>query len=131
MEVMLQLSNGITFTSIPTCRCSGGAEFRELPEMRPKMLWVDEAKFFAPYTPTLIEARQAIRKPDPGRLAGFKVRMSELKAFYEGGGGDPLILGADNPTSGPLLPGFSYHREMQAWAASGITPVATSQGGDD
>jgi imidazolonepropionase-like amidohydrolase len=113
----------------------GGAALRELPELKEKMTWVDEAKFFTPYTRKLIEEREAAnqrnQQQNPGRgrgsadrLAGFKSRASDLKMFYDANGSDLLLLGTDNPTSGPRLPGFSYHREMEAMVYSGIPPLA-------
>ena len=35
-----------------------------------------------------------------------------------------LLVGTDDPTSGKQLPGFAYHREMEAMVYAGIPPLA-------
>lgn len=106
----------------------GGGALRDVPELRRKMVWVGEELFFTPYARKLIEIRQARNQANPNNnsrsLERFGTRMSELKAFVDGGGGDLLLLGTDLPTSGPFLPGFAYHREMQAMVYSGVAPLA-------
>src|SRR5262249_25011135 len=62
--------------------------------------------------------------------ANFQARVRDLKAFYAAGGGPLLILGTDDPIegcSGAFVPGFAYHREMEAMVYSGIPPVGVLQ----
>jgi hypothetical protein len=98
------------------------------------MQWVDEAKFFTPYARTKLEEMGAARQrsnPEANERSlearGFARFQNDLKAFYDAGGGDLLILGTDLPVgawSGAVLPGFAFHREMEAFAYSGIPPLA-------
>ncbi len=91
------------------------------------MAWVDEFKFFTPYAQTRIRERLAAR-PAPAdeyvESAGFRQRMAEVGAFFESGGADLIIVGTDEPTSGPWLPGFAYQRELMVMAYAGLPPAA-------
>jgi hypothetical protein len=126
----------------------GGAQLRNLPEMQPKMVWIDEAQFFTPYVRQMwadraarnaarraadTAARAAPATPQTprlpginsyGSLAAYRLRAAELKAFYDAGGGHLILLGSDQPVSSPWLPAFAYHREMQAMAYAGLPPIA-------
>jgi imidazolonepropionase-like amidohydrolase len=110
----------------------GGETLWKLPELRSKMLWVDEAKFFTPYARTKFEefAAQRQQNGESGRTLeqrGYARYQNDLKALYEAGGGHLITLGTDLPLgawSGPVLPGFAYHREMQAMVYSGLPPLA-------
>jgi imidazolonepropionase-like amidohydrolase len=116
----------------PNMQMSGGDALREAPELRAKMAWVDESQFYTQYARTRIEQWEAEqpRTDLARRLEGFKTgRAPDLKAFYDGGGGDLLVLGTDLPAGrgccgGAFVPGFAYHREMQAWVYAGLPPVA-------
>ena len=102
----------------------GRNQLRSIPEL--EMVWVDEIKFFTPYAQSLIRERRSASAADPAPSlsdANFR-RMVALKALYEAGGGHLILVGTDNPTSGPLLSGFAYHRELQALVYAGLPPVA-------
>jgi imidazolonepropionase-like amidohydrolase len=101
----------------------GGAWLRRNPRL--DMVWVDEGKFFTPYTRTLLEKRRTEDPETDGEdFPDFRQRVEELKAFYEAGGGHLLLVGTDEPVYGPLLPGFAYHRELLAMVHAGLPPVA-------
>jgi imidazolonepropionase-like amidohydrolase len=86
-----------------------------------EMIWVDESKYFTPYTQTLLELRGA---PEPeSDEAEFTQRLLELKTFYDAGGENLLIVGTDEPVYTSLLPGFAYHRELLAMTYAGLSPV--------
>jgi hypothetical protein len=95
--------------------------------------WTDEARFFTPYMQQRFKAREAA-PPGAGRNAGsrgrfgfygeiFEHKVPELMASYKAGGARLITVGTDNPTSGPNLAGFAYHRELQALAYGGL-PLA-------
>ena len=117
----LFLENDVYFDA--NLQMYGGAGLRNNSGL--DMVWMDEGKFFTPYTRTLFEKRTAAGSDasteDPQE---FKQRMVELKAFYEAGGGHLLLVGTDEPVYGPLLPGFAYHRELLALVYAGLPPVA-------
>ena len=116
----------------------GGNRLRSIPEL--EMVWVDEIKFFTPYAQSRIREgrtgrrasnQQASARTPPGSTSeesglspGDFRRMFATKALYEAGGGHLILVGTDNPTSGPLLSGFAYHRELQALVYAGLPPVA-------
>ena len=121
----------------PNLQMSGRNELRSIPEL--EMMWVDEIKFFTPYVQRLIRERRSALAENPAQSlsdANFR-RMFVLKALYEAGGGHLILVGTDEPTSGctpdyqspvdacgPLLPGFAYHRELQALVYAGLPPAA-------
>ena len=120
----------------PNLQMSGRNELRSIPEL--EMVWVDEIKFFTPYVRRLIRERRSALAEDPAPPLsdGNLRRMVALKALYEAGGGHLILVGTDEPTSGctpdykspvdacgPLLPGFAYHRELQALVYAGLPPL--------
>ena len=103
----------------------GRDRLRSIPEL--EMVWVDEIKFFTPYAQSLIRERRSRRSANEARSGLEPIdiqRMVALKALYEAGGGHLILVGTDNPTSGPLVSGFAYHRELQALVHAGLPPVA-------
>jgi imidazolonepropionase-like amidohydrolase len=82
------------------------------------MVWTNEAKYFTPYTRTLLEARGP--PPPESSVEEYKQRVIELMALYEAGGEDLLIVGTDEPVYTSLLPGFAYHRELWAMVHAGL-----------
>ncbi|MBT4519908.1 MAG: amidohydrolase family protein [Halieaceae bacterium] len=87
-----------------------------------EMIWVDEAKYFTPYTQTLLQRRGP---PEPeSEDAEFTQRVLELMTLYESGGANLLVVGTDEPVYTSLLPGFAYHRELLAMTYAGIPPLA-------
>ena len=102
----------------------GGRTLRNNPQL--DMIWTDESKFFTPYAQGLIEKRDAAREPDTSyeESPSLLRRKEEIGALFESGGGHLLLIGTDQPTSGPLLPGFAYHRELQALVYAGLPAAA-------
>ena len=49
--------------------------------------------------------------------------MKELRALYDAGGDHLIVVGTDEPVYGLLLPGFAYHRELQAMVYAGLPPA--------
>ena len=87
-----------------------------------EMIWAEEAKYFTPYTQTLLERRGP---PEPeSDEPEFTQRMVELMELYKAGGENLLIVGTDEPVYTSLLPGFAYHRELLAMTYAGLPPVA-------
>ncbi len=87
-----------------------------------EMVWTDEAKYFTPYTQSLLEKRGP--PPPESDDAEFSQRVLELKTLYESGGKDLLVVGTDEPVYTSLLPGFAYHRELLAMTHAGLAPAA-------
>jgi len=87
-----------------------------------EMIWTDEAKYFTPYTQSLLEKRGP--PPPESDDAEFAQRVLELKTLYESGGRDLLVVGTDEPVYTSLLPGFAYHRELLAMTYAGLAPTA-------
>ena len=98
----------------------GGERLRQ--EIGPAMTWVDESRYFTPYTRELLERRGPL--PPESDVAEFNQRMRELVALYEAGGGNLLVVGTDEPVYVRLLPGFAFHRELMAMVHAGLPPVA-------
>ncbi len=91
------------------------------------MVWVDEYKFFTPYAQARIRERLAAGSSPADvyvESESFRRRMAEVGALFESGGGDLLIVGTDEPTSGPWLPGFAYQRELMVMAHAGLPAAA-------
>ena len=86
------------------------------------MIWTNEAKYFTPYTQSLLEERGP-PLPESG-AAEFAQRVLELTKLYESGGENLLVVGTDEPVYTNLLPGFAYHRELLAMTYAGLPPVA-------
>jgi imidazolonepropionase-like amidohydrolase len=87
-----------------------------------EMIWTEEAKYFTPYTQTLLELRGP--PPPESDEPEFTQRMIELMALYEAGGENLLIVGTDEPVYTSLLPGFAYHRELLAMTYAGLPAAA-------
>jgi imidazolonepropionase-like amidohydrolase len=117
----LFLEKGVYFDA--NLQMYGEGKLRNDPRL--DMLWLDEGVFFTPYTRTLLEQRRA---DDPGLGSAqppeFPQRVLELKALYDAGGDHLILVGTDEPVYGLLLPGFAYHRELQAMVYAGLPPVA-------
>jgi adenine deaminase len=86
------------------------------------MIWTEEAKYFTPYTQSLLELRGP--PPPESDEPEFTQRMIELMALYEAGGENLLIVGTDEPVYTSLLPGFAYHRELLAMTYAGLPAAA-------
>jgi len=98
----------------------GGINLRR--EHEPDMVWTDEAKYFTPYTQTLLEQRGP--PPPESDVAEYAQRVVELRALYDSGGEHLLVVGTDEPVYTSLLPGFAYHRELLAMTYAGLPPAA-------
>lgn len=81
--------------------------------------WVDEREFFTPYVQQMVAEREPRERNDLMSKLYWAMRRT-TKAFYDAGGGDLITLGTDNPSRGEFLPGFSAHRELQAFVLAGI-----------
>ena len=92
------------------------------------LVWADEYEFFTPYAQQRIRARKAASGAEPGSehvvSRSSRRHIAELGALFESGGGDLIIVGTDEPTSGPWLPGFAYHRELMIMVSAGLPPAA-------
>ena len=82
------------------------------------MTWVDEARYFTPYAQELLARRGP--PPPESEPVEFAQRIRELKALYDAGGEDLIIVGTDEPVYTTLLPGFAYHRELLALVHAGL-----------
>ena len=83
--------------------------------------WTDERRFFTPEVQAWVKAH-----PRPGIPAFdsiYHAKCALLAAYYHGGG--RLGVGTDHPSSGEFLPGFGYHRELEAYVRCGVPPAAT------
>ena len=103
-----------------TLQMYGGINLRR--EHESDMVWTDEAKYFTPYTQSLLEKRGP--PPPESDEAEFAQRVLELKTLYESGGKNLLIVGTDEPVYTSLLPGFAYHRELLSMTYAGLAPAA-------
>jgi len=100
----------------PTLQMYGSsAERKKHPA---EMVWLDEAKYFTPYSQSLLEKRG----PPPPYLseATYTQRVFEMMALYKAGGENLFFVGTDEPVYTSLLPGFAYHREMLAMTYAGL-----------
>jgi hypothetical protein len=98
----------------------GGINLRR--EHPSDMIWTDEAKYFTPYTQSLLTKRGP---PTPeSDAAEFAQRVLELKTLFDSGGENLLIVGTDEPVYTSLLPGFAYHRELLAMTYAGLPTTA-------
>ena len=98
----------------------GGINLRK--ELRPDMVWTNEAKYFTPYAQTLLEKRGD--PPPESDVAEYTQRVLELNKLYQSGGENLLIVGTDEPVYTTLLPGFAYHRELFAMVHAGLPEIA-------
>ncbi|MCH8285352.1 amidohydrolase family protein [candidate division KSB1 bacterium] len=80
--------------------------------------WVDERKYLTPYAFEITkETRQSSAQFDKI----YKVKRKTIKRYFDAGG--LISLGTDHPSVGEYIPGFSAHREMDAFVLSGIPPA--------
>jgi hypothetical protein len=123
----LMLSRNVYFDA--TMRVYGASVLAKVPTLTTH--WQDERTFFTPYMQMLMKKRAETNRPQQ-RPAGslrdfpqlFAHKVPELKAFYDAGGARLITAGTDNPTGGPDLAGFAFHRELQALVYAGLPPVA-------
>ena len=98
----------------------GGINLRH--ELGAVMVWVDEARYFTPYAQELLEKRgPPLPESDEPE---FAQRMLELRKLYQAGGENLLVVGTDEPVYTTLLPGFAFHRELQAMVHAGLPNIA-------
>ena len=79
--------------------------------------WSDERSYFTPYTRELTKERRQ-RIEQFGRI--YETKLRTIKAFYDLGGADLIVLGTDHASVGEYLAGFSAHRELHAIVLAGI-----------
>lgn len=78
--------------------------------------WVDEREFFTPYIQKIV----ADRKP-PLMMkfdAIYRAKLKTIAAYHKAGG--KITTGTDHFSSGEFLPGFGFHRELDALSRAGI-----------
>jgi imidazolonepropionase-like amidohydrolase len=85
--------------------------------------FTDEKRFLTPYLRSVIEGRPARRVNEQFEKI-YWIKRKEIKAFYDGGGGDLITLGTDHPSWGEYLTPFSVHRELLSFVLAGIPPAA-------
>jgi imidazolonepropionase-like amidohydrolase len=119
MEQMIDLILAHQVYYDATLQMYGGINLRG--EHLAEMVWIDEAKYFTPYAQTLLEERGP--PPPESDAAEFAQRVVELRALYDSGGENLLIVGTDEPVYTSLLPGFAYHRELLAMTYAGLPPA--------
>jgi hypothetical protein len=110
----LMLNNQVYYD--PNIQMYGGIDLRR--ELGADMVWTDESQYFTPYAQNLLKVRGD--PPPESEPPAFKQRLVELKAFYQKGGEDLILVGTDEPVYTSLLPGFAYHRELYAMVYAGI-----------
>lgn len=104
----------------PNLQMYGGINLRT--EHLAEMVWVNEEKYFTPYTQQLLRKRGP---PAPeSAMPEYRQRVAELMALYEAGGEHLLVVGTDEPVYTNLLPGFAYHRELLAMHYAGLPSAA-------
>ena len=90
--------------------------------------WMDEQSYLTPHARDVANAR--LPRPSLEQFHRiYDVKLSELKRFYDAGGGRLITLGTDHPSWGEFLSGFGAHRELQAFVLAGIPPAAALQMG--
>ena len=119
MEQMIDLILAHQVYYDATLQMYGGINLRD--EHLAEMVWVDEAKYFTPYTQILLEQRGP--PPPESDAVEFAQRVAELRALYDSGGEHLLVVGTDEPVYTSLLPGFAYHRELLAMTDAGLPPA--------
>jgi imidazolonepropionase-like amidohydrolase len=119
--IALFLKHGAFFDA--NLQMYGEGKLRNDPSL--DMVWHDESQYFTSYTRELLKKRAAENPElESAQPEEFPQRIVELKAFYDAGGGHLILVGTDEPVYGLLLPGFAYHRELQAMVHAGLPPVA-------
>ena len=95
-------------------------------DRQPKELyeyWIPEMDFLTPYARKIVESHLPRQVNEQfGRI--LKVKLKEVKAFYDAGGQDLITLGTDHPSWGEFWSGFGSHRELHAMVLAGIPPAA-------
>lgn len=78
--------------------------------------WADERAFFTPFVRDAVLKRT--RRVDEQFEKIQRVNRKLVKRFFDAGG--TISLGTDHFSSGEFLPGFSAHRELEAFVSAGI-----------
>lgn len=78
--------------------------------------WIDERELFTPYIQEIVKNRkpQVMMQFD----AIYRAKLKTIAAFHEAGG--LISLGTDHFSNGEFLPGFGFHRELDALVRGGI-----------
>ncbi len=81
--------------------------------------WIDERQFFTPHIQKIVKAREprVMMQFD----AIYRAKLKTIAAYHEAGG--KVTLGTDHFSNGNYLPGFGYHRELDALVRAGISPA--------
>jgi len=123
MDQMIELMIDNQVYYDPNLQMYGGINLRK--ELGTDLVWTDEAKYFTPYAQSLLNKRG--EPPPESEEVEFRQRVVELKAFFNKGGADLIIVGTDEPVYTTLLPGFAFHRELYAMVHVGIPAMEVIQ----
>ena len=112
-EVELFIKNGTYFDCTITAYGYFGKREEEYD------YWVDEREFFTPYIQEIVKNRkpQVMMQFD----AIYRAKLKTISAYHKAGG--KISLGTDHFSNGNFLPGFGYHRELDALVRGGISPA--------
>ena len=81
--------------------------------------WVDEREFFTPYIQKFVKNRKPTVMMQFDAI--YRAKLKTIGAYYKAGG--KISLGTDHFSNGEFLPGFGYHRELDALVRGGIPPA--------
>lgn len=82
--------------------------------------WYDERSLFTPFVQQSVRERGP-EKPDQQFVQIYLAKLATIKAYHAAGG--IITLGTDHVSNGNYLPGFSVHRELDAFVRGGISPA--------
>jgi imidazolonepropionase-like amidohydrolase len=109
-EVALFIKNGTYFDCTITAYGYFGKRGEEYD------YWIDEREFFTPYIQDIVKKResQVMMQFD----AIYRAKLKTIAAYHAAGG--QITVGTDHFSNGLFLPGFGYHRELDALVRGGI-----------
>lgn len=81
--------------------------------------WVDEREFFTPYIQEMVKNRKPRVMMQFDEI--YRAKLKTISAYHKAGG--KISLGTDHFSNGEFLPGFGYHRELDALVRGGIPPA--------
>ncbi|MBI4502297.1 MAG: amidohydrolase family protein [Gemmatimonadetes bacterium] len=87
--------------------------------------WFDEPSLLTPYVRQIESLNPQLTRPYSEQFRKIYVKkQTEIKAFYDAGGGSLITLATDAPSNGLRFSGFNAHREVHALVKSGIPAAA-------
>ena len=81
--------------------------------------WVDEREFFTPYIQKIVRERKPRVMMQFDEI--YRAKLKTIAAYHKAGG--KITLGTDHFSNGEFLPGFGFHRELDALVRAGIPSV--------